>query len=369
MKVVWNAFAGRYADSPRALHEALAGRPDLDHTWLSDPTGRFTIPPGIDSVPYGSAAGRAALESADVVVTNDHLALEWDKRPGSVYLQTWHGTPLKRVHHDVLWAPPGRLSTLDLDVARWDHLLSPNAASTDRLRRAFGYAGPVHETGYPRNDALVGGRGAATREAVRAALDIPPGTTAVLWTPTWRDDLVFGDGAGPDFALPLDLRDFTDRLGGDHVLLVRLHSLVRRGPELAGPAVRDVSAFPDVRDLYLAADVMVTDYSSTMFDFAVTGKPLFFYTYDLDDYRDRVRGFYFDLAEVAPGPMLSTSEELIAALADTAAVTARYADRYERFRRTFCHLDDGRATDRVVDLVFPAGTPAAAAGGTGHADD
>jgi CDP-glycerol glycerophosphotransferase len=100
---------------------------------------------------------------------------------------------------------------------------------------------------------------------------------------------------------------------------------------------------------------MVTDYSSTMFDFAVTGKPLLFFTYDLDDYRDRLRGFYFDLAEVAPGPLVATSKELLTAIADIDSVAEAHADRYASFRETFCALEDGHATERVLDLIFPSG--------------
>jgi CDP-glycerol glycerophosphotransferase (TagB/SpsB family) len=358
MRVVYNTFAGRYYDSPRALYEALADRPGLTHTWLADPTGRHRIPPGLDQVPYGTPAGLAALEQADVVISNDHLDLDWDKRPEAVYLQAWHGTPLKRIHHDVLWAPPGRLPRLDRDVARWDYLLSPNPVSTERMRRAFGFGGEVLETGLPRNDALSDDRGDKIRAAVRAELGIPDGVTAVLWTPTWRDDLVFGGGPGPDFGLPLDPAEFSARFGADHVLLLRLHSLVTGRPELADGPVRDVSGWSDVRDLYLAADVMVTDYSSTMFDFAVTGKPLIFFAYDLDDYRDRVRGFYFDLAPVAPGPLLRTGAEVLDAIAGLDAVSAGYADRYAAFRRAFCPLDDGHATARVLDRLFPPGAGA-----------
>jgi CDP-glycerol glycerophosphotransferase len=94
--------------------------------------------------------------------------------------------------------------------------------------------------------------------------------------------------------------------------------------------------------------VLVTDYSSTMFDFAVTGRPMLFYTYDLADYGDRLRGFYFDLAPEAPGPLLETSAEVFDALRDLPAISARYAERYARFRERFCHLEDGRATERVL---------------------
>jgi CDP-glycerol glycerophosphotransferase (TagB/SpsB family) len=133
-----------------------------------------------------------------------------------------------------------------------------------------------------------------------------------------------------------------------------------------GSPVHDVCSHPDIRDLYLAADAMVTDYSSTMFDFAITGRPMLFFTYDLAYFRDELRGFYFDLEDVAPGPLLSTSTELIDALADLDGVRERHATRYAEFRRTFCHLEDGHATERVLDLLFP---PAAAAGTTTRGGD
>ena len=120
----------------------------------------------------------------------------------------------------------------------------------------------------------------------------------------------------------------------------------------------DVSDRPEPAELYLAADVLVTDYSSAMFDFGVTGKPMLFFTYDLDHYRDDLRGFYVDLAEVAPGPLLRTSDELVAAIAGIDEVIADHAGSYARFRETFCALEDGHATERVLDLLFPSGDSA-----------
>jgi CDP-glycerol glycerophosphotransferase len=356
MKVVYNSFSGRYSDSPRAVYEALADRGgDLHHTWLAHPAHAQSFPPGTGTVPYGSPNCIAALEAADVLVSNDHVPLDWEKRPGAIYLQTWHGTPLKRIHHDVRWAPVGRLERLDADVALWDHLLSPNHTSSERLRRAFRFTGQIHEIGYPRNDLLSSPGRFAMREAVRAELGVPDGVRAVLYTPTWRDDVVFG-ASGPGFALQLDLHDFTRRLGRDHVLLLRLHSMVADQLDLpAGAPVLDVSRYRDVRDLYVAADLLVTDYSSTMFDFAITGRPILFFTYDIDYYRDELRGFYFDLTTEAPGPLLDTSEALVSAIRDLDAVAAEHCHRYARFQQTFCHLEDGHATDRVLERFFPTG--------------
>jgi CDP-glycerol glycerophosphotransferase len=116
------------------------------------------------------------------------------------------------------------------------------------------------------------------------------------------------------------------------------------------PAVVDVSTYPDVHELYLAADVLVTDYSSVMFDFAVTGKPMVYYTYDLEAYRDSLRGFYFDLEPIAPGPLVRTQPELVEALHHLPSITDAYADRYAEFRATFCALEDGHATERLASV-------------------
>jgi CDP-glycerol glycerophosphotransferase (TagB/SpsB family) len=357
VKIVYVAFRGHFSDSPRALYRALLARGvDAEHTWLSSERTQPTFPADVATLTFGSPESIAALEAADLVVSNDHIPLDWEKRPGTTYLQTWHGTMLKRIHRDVLWAPEGRLDYLEHDIARWDHLLSPNPVTTPRLRKAFGYTGPVHETGLPRNDVLSSPDRDAVRARVRAELGIPDGTTAVLYTPTWRDDLVFEGSGEKDFEFPIDIDEFTARLGEDHVLLLRLHNMVSDRLEVPeGAPVHDVSAWADIADLYLAADVMVTDYSSTMFDFAITGKPLLFFTYDLDDYRDRLRGFYFDLAEVAPGPLIATGKELLAAIGDVDAVAAEHADRYAAFQQTFCALEDGSATERVLDLLLPPG--------------
>jgi CDP-glycerol glycerophosphotransferase len=118
--------------------------------------------------------------------------------------------------------------------------------------------------------------------------------------------------------------------------------------------VRDVSSHPDVTELYLAADAMITDYSSTMFDFAITGKPLLHYVPDYERFRDEVRGFYFDLAAEAPGPLFTDVDALAGALGRLTDLGPEYAARYAAFRRRYCSLEDGRATDRVLAAVEAA---------------
>jgi CDP-glycerol glycerophosphotransferase len=353
MLIVYQSFAGRFSDSPRALFSALSRQAhEHEHVWLLDDAFRRGPGPGVDALPWGGDAARDALEAADLIVANTHTDVRWSKKPGATYLQTWHGTPLKRIHRDVLWAPEGRLDRLDGDVAQWDVLLSPNAASTPLLRQAFRYDGEVLETGYPRNDVLSAPDRDRRRAEVRTALGLAAGQLAVLYAPTWRDDAVFAEG-GKDFMLGLDPGRVADGLAGaDGVLLLRLHhELTARSAAIDHPRVREVSRHPDISDLYLAADALVTDYSSVMFDFAITGRPIVFYAYDLDDYRDRLRGFYFPLEPEAPGPIVTTEDALIAALTDLPGVAAAHIDRYERFRARYCHLEDGHATERVLDRL------------------
>ena len=351
MRIVYDSFHGRYSDNPRALFERLQDRPGAEHVWLADPLHADSFPVGVPTVPIESPDAADALHDADLVIANTHVEVDWTKSPGTTYLQTWHGTPLKRIHRDVLWAPPGRLDRLDEDVARWDLLLSPNRASTPRLRQAFGFDGPVLETGYPRNDLLVGDLGGAVRDVVRKEMGIAEHVTVVLYAPTWRDNERFRGSDGP-VPLGLDLAALADRLGDEHQVVARLHNMMTgRSVPPSHPRVYDASFHPDVRDLYLAADLMVTDYSSAMFDFAVTGKPVFYYAYDLERFRDEIRGFYFDLAPQAPGPFLRNEADLAAAILDRDAVGREFAEQYRRFRDTYCSLEDGRATDRVLELL------------------
>ncbi len=263
------------------------------------------------------------------------------------------GTPLKAIGHDEVHhryrGAADHLRRVDRDVAKWDYLVSPSPACTRILRGAFRYDGPVLETGYPRNDVLSRDDG-SIRRRVRAQLGLAEHTTAVLYAPTWRDDSRGPDGlvVQPNW---LDLERLQQGLP-DTVLLARLHPNVRSGAAHRPGFTLDVGSHPDINELYLAADVLVSDYSSAIYDFAVTGKPIVLFAPDLEHYRGDVRPFYFDYEEWAPGPVTATTDELLAALADLGATRRDAAERYRRFRETFCPLDDGYASERVVAAAF-----------------
>ncbi|WP_258527826.1 bifunctional glycosyltransferase/CDP-glycerol:glycerophosphate glycerophosphotransferase [Streptomyces sp. NBRC 110611] len=353
--VLYSSFGGRaYGDSPRAVHEELVRRGmAAEHLWAVR-DAQTAVPDTARAVVVGSAEWHGALAHSRWVVTNTHLPPWFTRRGGQRIIQTWHGTPLKRIGADLagtLCAGLAHLAPRPRVSRQWSVLLSPNAHSTPVLRSALGYSGRLLESGLPRTDVLFAPDREARAAAVRERLGIGRGKTVVLYAPTPRDDLAY-DARHHRLHLPLDLDLARRELDGDHVLLVRGHPLVAdRLPAHHAPFALDVSAYPDAAELLLAADVLVTDYSSLAADFANTGRPMLFLTPDLPHYRDTLRGFTLDFEARVPGPLLASTGELVDALGDLAAVVEASAEAYADFREAFCHWDDGKAAGRVADLM------------------
>ncbi|MEV8014786.1 CDP-glycerol glycerophosphotransferase family protein [Streptomyces sp. NPDC086554] len=342
-------------DSPRAVHEELVRRgTDVEHLWVTHDQ-QTRVPLGAKGVEEHSADWHEALARCRRIVTTDHLPDFFERRDGQTVVQTWNGAPLKRIGTDLidtLYADHGHLDALPRLSRQWDVLVSPNRFSTPHLGRALAYEGEVLEAGSPRNDVLFADDRDKTAERVRHDLGIAPDKRIVLYAPTYRDHLACSPGRFR-YEPALDLRAARDVLGDDHVLLVRKHPLTAgRLPGADAPFVRDVSSHPRTAELLLIADVLVTDYSSLMFDFAHTGRPMLFHAYDLEHYRDTVRGFYLDFETRAPGPLLASTGEVVDALRDLDAITARHAEAYAAFREAYCDLDDGRAAARVVERLM-----------------
>ena len=342
---LFDSWRGRYGDNPRALSEQLGrSHPDIRRVWVLQP-GQ-PVPEGVRTVVPFSAAHLYHLRRADLVFANNAMPRFYRKARRTTYVQTWHGAgAFKKVGWDV---PADQLSERYLryfarDVAMWDHLLTTSPFATQAFRRAFRYDGDVIETGYPRTDLLVEQSRPENAQRLRRELGLPADARLILYGPTWRER-----PTDRDFLRQM-MRTWEAGLGPSDVLLVRAHNhdQVLARYEGASEQVVNLSSHPDAQDLLAISDVLVTDYSSMFFDFAVTGRPIIFFPYDLAEYRDEVRGFYFDLEAEAPGPLAREVDELVALVRDADALPG-YAD----FLRKHCPHDDGHASERVLRRVL-----------------
>jgi CDP-glycerol glycerophosphotransferase len=354
--VVYTSFGGRqYSDSPRAIHAELLRRgAPLEHLWVVDDAA-FPAPARAQPLRAGSRAHHEALARARFVVANDPLPRWFEPRADQICLQTWHGTPLKRIGSDSLAAREGLARLERPTAAGWRYVLSPNRFATPILRSALGVEGELLETGLPRNDVLSGPDAGRRGRELRRRLGVPDGVRTILYAPTYRDHVLDRDER-LRLDSHLDVAALRAALGGEAVILFRAnHRIVDAAPATPDGFVRDVSRYPDCTELLLAADVLVSDYSSVIVDFANTGRPIVLFAYDLEAFREEIRGLYVDLAAIAPGPVVRGAEELAGVLRDPSA--AQDKTRYSEFAETFCELDDGGATARVVDRVFGGWTP------------
>ena len=310
--VFLESFGGRSAgDNPAAICEDLAAHGVGAHLWWSVVDGTVRVPAGARPVVVGSPQWVEALRTSRVIVTNDHLPSWFSKREGQHLLQTWHGTPIKKLLHDAPRAVTLRYRRLmDRQVPQWDLLLAQSPQAGRRLQQALGYRGPVRVGEYPRNVRLLGG--AEVRRRVRHELGIAPGQPVILYAPTWRESLRPSTGAagcaaahGPGPVGALDGPRLAELL--DAVVLMRSHHMNRAG---CVPGMIDVSGYPSVEELMLAADILVSDYSSIFFDFALTGKPAVVYAPDLASYRDVERGLYGDWPLGSGLPVAADHDEL-----------------------------------------------------------
>lgn len=282
---------------------------------------------------------------------------EWvRKRKGNIFLETWHGTPLKKLVFDqeeVMGASPLYKAQFYKQSRVWDYLISANHFSTKAFQSAFLFDKEILEYGYPRNDILYSPDKDEIAAQIRKKLNIPEGKKTILYAPTWRDDEYYGRGEYK-FALKLDLRLLKRELGDDYVVLLRTHYFIADSLDVTGleDFAINVSKYNDISELYLISDLLITDYSSVFFDFANLKRPILFYTYDLDKYRDMIRGFYLDIEKDVPGPLLYTNEEVVDAIKNIDAISAEYQEIYDSFYEKFCSLEDGHAAEKVAKKVF-----------------
>ena len=357
--VMFETFMGKsYADSPKYIYEYLAKNypGKYKFIWvLNDPK---------EKLPYeGIIVKRFTkkyayyLAKSKYFVFNIRQPLWFRKREGQVFLETWHGTPLKRLAFDqeeVTAASPTYKAQFYRQKQEWDYLIAANKFSRDIFKSCFMYTnGTMLEIGYPRNDLLYAPNKDEIALELKKKLHIPLDKKTILYAPTWRDDEYYGKGKYK-FKLKLDLEMMKKELGDDYVILLRTHHYIADSLDVTG--VEDfainLSKYDDITEIYLISDICITDYSSVFFDFANLKRPMLFYTYDIDKYRDVLRGFYIDMEKELPGPLVYSTNEVIEQIKNIDEMTQKYAQRYEEFYQRFCSIDDGQASKRACEAVF-----------------
>lgn len=347
--VVFESHMGKqYSDSPKYIYEEmLKSHPTYHFIWSFEDPNSIELPGRGIKVKRNSLQHFYYLARAKFWVDNQGIAHLVRKKKEQVYLQTWHGTPLKRMGYDQKKLPSKKeLANLKVQTNAWDYFVSPNPYSTEIFRRAFRYGGEIIESGYPRNDLLFR-QPQDTVNKVSNQFGIPTGKKVILFAPTFRD-------WDPDsFQKTLrDIQTLSKLIDEDFVVLLRLHYLLsdRISSQDLPANIKNASSYHDIQELFVMADVLVTDYSSVMFDYSLLKRPIILYTYDLEEYLTR-RGTYFDLVEKAPGPVCNTIEEVISYLNNPQSL-GEYDQALERFSAQFGSIEDGHATQKVVKRVF-----------------
>lgn len=359
--IVFESFLGKqFSDNPRAIYEYLnLHYPHVKLYWSFDKKNIESFSDyNILSVKRFSLKWMFLMNRAKYWVSNSRLPLWIPKPRNTVYLQTWHGTPLKKLASDMeqVHMPGTNIFDYKRDFVteskKWDYLISPNAYATPIFKRAFQFNQTIIESGYPRNDFLITHNNEHDISRIKSKLDLPADKKVILYAPTWRDDDYKKIGHY-QFKLPFDLDELKKEFSEDYIIVLRLHYLIAEGIDLSNYSnfIVDYSNHKDIRDLYLISDILITDYSSVFFDYANLHRPMIFYVHDLEKYRDKLRGFYFDFEKEAPGPLVKTTKDLITAIRQTESINYPL-EAYQKHFDTYTHLEDGEATKRVVEKVF-----------------
>lgn len=364
-KVFFITFSGRgYSDSPKAMYEYMMKAPeykDYKFVWSFREPERFEFLKNerTEVVKYRSKAENKALRTSKYWISNYRMLDHQHPKKNQVYVQCWHGTPLKRLGYDLSASDNAMNSMQEIrqkyrtDAAKFSYLVSPSPFTTKVFATAWnlvetGQTDKIIEEGYPRNDRLINAIPEEVKK-LRQNLGVDD-KKVILYAPTWRDNQ-HTSGTGYTYKTEVDFDKLRDELGDEYVILFRAHYLVANSfdfDKYKGFVV-DVSSYSDINELYLAADILITDYSSVFFDYSNLGKPIIFYMYDLEQYAGELRGFYISLDEL-PGPIVRDEDHL---LAEIHACDGWSPDeKYQSFCAKYNPKDDGNASARTLAAII-----------------
>ena len=367
--ILFSTFDGKaYSDSSKAIYLYMQGQEkfkDYNYIWVFKEKEKYKFleqNKNTKVVKKGTKEHEESLLKAKYWVTNHRAADHVRPRKKQVYLQCWHGTPLKKLGCD-LDKTDNALNTINelkgkyrTEAKKFTYMISPSEFATEKFISSFDLKrykkeNCIIQEGYPRNDFLKN----YTNEdinRIKKGLGIDGiNKKIILYAPTWRDNQ-HESGVGYTYKTEVDFEKLQKELGQEYIILFRAHYFVANKFDFKKYKgfIYNVSDLDDINELYVIADILITDYSSVFFDYANLKRPIIYYMYDFEQYKNEMRGFYIDLEEL-PGNIVKTEEELIKDIEEVAC-NFKYDDKYEKFNKKYNYLDDGKASGRVVEKII-----------------
>lgn len=369
-QIVFESFMGRkYVDSPKAIYEFMLNNKaykDYKFIWFfKKPENYQNIAKNKRTIvlKYGSKDYYKYYASSKYWVTNSRIPDGIFRKKGQKYIQCWHGTPLKRLGFDIEVKGKNAMNTIkdlrrkyQLDAKKYSYMISPSKFCSEKFISAFnlkklGKENIIVEVGYPRNDFLINYKKLDVNN-IKNKLKLPKDKKIILYAPTWRDNQ-HDSSIGYTYKTEIDFDLLQKKIGKEYVILFRAHYFIANAFDFEKykDFIYNVSEYDDINDLYIISDMLITDYSSVFFDYANLKRPMIFYMYDFEDYKNNMRDFYIDINEL-PGPIVKTQKELEKELTNIDKNFPKYKKKYEKFNKKYNYLDDGKATKRALEKII-----------------
>lgn len=366
--IFFEVFDGRnYTCSPKAIYEKMITMDefkDYKFIWaFNDPSKHeVTKDKRLKIVKTKTSEYYKYISMSKYWIVNSIMDESITKKKNQIYVQCWHGTPLKRLRYDIE-VNGAVLNTIDeirkrndRDASKFDYFISPSKYCTEKFTSAFnlvalGKKDIIIEEGYPRNDSLFN-KNKKDIDEIKEKLGIPKNKKVICYLPTFRDNQ-HTSGVGYTYDLAIDFDSLKKKFSKDYVILFRPHYFIANKIDLSKYKgfVYNVASYDEINDIYLVSDLLITDYSSVFFDYANLKRPVLFYMYDFDDYKNNLRDFYISLDEL-PGPIVKTQKELEKCISNVDKSITEFKDTYQKFNDKYNYLDDGNASERVIRVIF-----------------
>ncbi|MCM3023718.1 glycosyltransferase [Heyndrickxia ginsengihumi] len=351
--ILYESFHGKNMScNPYAIFKQLINDSrfkDFHHIWtlndLNNCPEEYIDLPNVEFVKVNSDDYLRYLASSKYLINNTSFPPYFIKKEGQVYINTWHGVPLKTLGKD-MHGTLGQHKNLMRNFLQTDIIIAPNTFTADKIIDSHDlrgiYKGKIAEIGYPRVDLVL------KENNIKEKLGCQKNKKVLLYAPTWRGEV--GNVSGEIKKILEDIKVLNKKVGSEYIILLKVHSLMQKYVKDKKLNLNIVPDNIDTNELLYNVDVLITDYSSIFFDFLITKRPIIFYAYDQKKYK-KERGFYLELDEM-PGPICRDINEVVAELSNISQYHLDYSEKLDSCIDEFLSLEDGHSTERFIDLVF-----------------